>query len=197
MNEATAGDDVPASGSRGLSPLRRRLLEELTRPASASELAERLGLTRQRVNYHLRELERLGLVELAGERRRRGFIERRMRAVERDRYSSGHLLATASSLAEDVAILRERARAAGRPVLTFTLEVEIDFTSPAAMRDFCDQAGDALRRLAAHHHSPGDPKARRHRIVVGAHPVITKSAAQAAAESAEAAEDAEPDGGAG
>ena len=48
-----------------------RLLAELAQPASASNtLAARLGLARQKVNYHLRALELHGLVELVAERRK-------------------------------------------------------------------------------------------------------------------------------
>src|SRR5688572_27261803 len=64
-----------------LSPLRRQLLEALREPASATGLATRLGASRQRINYHLREMEKSGLVELVEERQRRGRTERVMRAT--------------------------------------------------------------------------------------------------------------------
>jgi DNA-binding transcriptional ArsR family regulator len=172
----------------GLSPLRRVLLEQLAEPASASDLARRLDVPRQKLNYHLRVLERLGLVEQVDQRQRRGFVERRVRAVDRDRFSSAYLLTAASRMADDVAVLRERARAAGKPVLTFTAEIDVDFASPAQLRDFTERLADAVRRLAAEHHRPDEPRARRHRVMIGAHPVITKAPGQAAAEAAEAAE---------
>ncbi len=43
---------------------RLRLVCALNAPASGAELARRLGLPRQRVTYHLRELETAGLVQL-------------------------------------------------------------------------------------------------------------------------------------
>ncbi|KAB2955835.1 MAG: winged helix-turn-helix transcriptional regulator, partial [Thermoanaerobaculia bacterium] len=52
-------------------------------PATAAGLARRLGLPRQRVNYHLRELEKAGLVELVEERRRGNCVERLVRATAR------------------------------------------------------------------------------------------------------------------
>ncbi|MEN8374222.1 MAG: winged helix-turn-helix domain-containing protein, partial [Gemmatimonadota bacterium] len=46
-------------------PERRRLVEELRElPDSAAGLAQRLGQTRQRLNYHLRALEEAGVLEL-------------------------------------------------------------------------------------------------------------------------------------
>src|SRR5437764_14580342 len=66
-----------------LSPFRLRLLTGLQEPESASGLARRLGLPRQQVNYHLRELERAGFIEMAESRQRRGCTERIMRLTSR------------------------------------------------------------------------------------------------------------------
>lgn len=181
---ATVPPAAPSTPRAALSPLRRRLLDHLAEPASASELARRLDLPRQKVNYHLRELERLGVVELVDERPRRGFVERRLRAVHRDRFSSAYLLSAAARMAEDVATLRQRAAAVEERLATFTLEVEIDFAAPAALRAFADELTATVRRLVATHHQPADPRARRFRVMVGAHPAITKTAVQAAADAA-------------
>ena len=70
----------PATAESLLDPVRTRLLEALAEPASATMLASRLGLPRQLVNYHLRTLERHGLVELEAERRKGNVTERVMRA---------------------------------------------------------------------------------------------------------------------
>jgi DNA-binding transcriptional ArsR family regulator len=56
-------------------PLRVRILEQLREPASAAELARRLGESRQNLNYHLKELERGGLVRRVGDRPAGGFTE--------------------------------------------------------------------------------------------------------------------------
>ena len=66
----------PAAAVVALDPTRARLLSELAEPASAAALAERVGLSRQKVNYHLRTLEAHGLVQQAGERRWGGLTER-------------------------------------------------------------------------------------------------------------------------
>lgn len=67
MYDVTVIDD-PAAAEASLDPIRARLLAELAEPGSASTLAARVGLTRQKANYHLRALERHGLVELLEER---------------------------------------------------------------------------------------------------------------------------------
>src|SRR3954453_3482465 len=70
----------PAVAEISLDPVRVRLLAELTEPASATMLAARIGLARQKVNYHLRTLEQVGLVELVEERRKGNVTERVVRA---------------------------------------------------------------------------------------------------------------------
>src|SRR3982751_6857509 len=68
--------DDPSAATIALEPIRSRLLSELAAPASAATLATRVGVARQKVNYHLRALEAHGLVQLAEERRWGGLTER-------------------------------------------------------------------------------------------------------------------------
>ena len=73
--------DDPAAAGVSLDPVRARLLAELAVPGSATTLAAKIGLPRQKVNYHLRTLEQHGLVELVEERRRGNMTERVMQAT--------------------------------------------------------------------------------------------------------------------
>ncbi len=184
-----------------LSPLRMRVLEEMKEPQSATSLAPRLGLSRQKLNYHLRELEREGFLEVVEERRRRGCIERLLRVTSRsfvvnpallgalgsdtsearDRFSTAYLLATASATIRDVAVLSHRARAVDERLATFTMDCELRFASPAAFRAFTEDLASAVARLAAKY-DDASPKSRRFRLVFGSHPVVTKTQADAAAE---------------
>jgi DNA-binding transcriptional ArsR family regulator len=163
-----------------LTPLRRTLLKRLREPSSATQLAHELGLPRQRVNYHLRELERAGLVELVEERQRRGCTERMLAARSyvvdpsvigeatdvQDRFAAGHLVAAATGIARDVARMQEAADRQGERLLTFTIETEIGFAAPADLERFTE----AVARLAAQFDAPG----RRYRVVVGGHPAPAK-----------------------
>src|SRR4051795_10845677 len=73
--------DDPAAAEASLDPMRARLLAALAEPGSASTLAAKAGLSRQRATYHLRALERHGLVELVEERRKGNCTERVLRAT--------------------------------------------------------------------------------------------------------------------
>ena len=71
----------PAAAAVALEPVRSRLLAELAEPASAATLAGRLGIARQKVNYHLRTLEEHRLVKVAEKRKWGGLTERQRRAL--------------------------------------------------------------------------------------------------------------------
>jgi DNA-binding transcriptional ArsR family regulator len=66
-----------------LHPLRLRILRQTAEAASATEVASKLGLPRQRVNYHFRQLIRAGLLVPAGRRRKRNMVEKRYAASAR------------------------------------------------------------------------------------------------------------------
>jgi DNA-binding transcriptional ArsR family regulator len=71
----------PAVAMVALDPIRSRILAELGEPASAATLATRLGIARQKVNYHLRALEMNGLAKVAEQRQWGGLTERLMVAT--------------------------------------------------------------------------------------------------------------------
>lgn len=160
-------------GAASLSPLRQQLLGALrARPDSAAGLARRLGVPRQRVNYHLRALERDGLLELHATRRRRGLAERILRVPDAaaDRFSSLYLVALAAQLLGDVSALRAAAERARKKLATFALEVDVRFRSAADRAAFGEQLTAAVAGLAARYHDASAPAGRTHRFVVAGHP---------------------------
>jgi DNA-binding transcriptional ArsR family regulator len=185
----------PAQAAALLSPLRLRLVGELREPDSASGLARKLGLPRQKLNYHLRELERAGLVEEVEQRRKGNCIERVLRARARswvispevlgalaadpgeiqDRFSSAYLVAVCARAIGDLAGLRERARGAGKRLATMTLETEVCFASAADRAAFAEDVAGCLARLAAKYHDEKSPGGRRFRFFLGGHPVVKTS----------------------
>jgi DNA-binding transcriptional ArsR family regulator len=187
-----------------LSPIRRQLLKSLTEPDSASGLARRLGLPRQKINYHLRELERAGFVELDEERQRRGCVERLVRVTARtytishdfleglavnpdsirDQFSSAYLIAAAGRMVRDVALLRERAASVEQRLATLAIETEVNFASPASFNVFAEELAGEIARLALKYNQEHARAGRKFRVVIGAHPVITKTNVEAKAEAA-------------
>lgn len=177
-------------------PLRLRLLAELREPDSASGLARRLQLPRQKVNYHLRELEKENLVEEVEERRKGNCVERVLRAkarfylvnpaalgplatdpeAVRDRFSSAYLLAVAARAIGDVAALRERAAAAEKRLATLTLETEVRFATASDRRAFTEELTKAIARLVARYDDRESKGGRRFRVFLGSYPYVKESA---------------------
>lgn len=168
-----------------LSPLRRRILAEVREPASATAVAARIDESRQRVNYHLRELEKAGLVELVETRQRRGGTERVVCATARtvvvapevlgegdaedqDRFAAETLLTTAARTFDDVAAMRDRATQAGKRLVTLTITADVGFSEPADIARFAEDLATRVADLAAAYDSP--QANRRYRLVIGGHP---------------------------
>jgi DNA-binding transcriptional ArsR family regulator len=183
----------PSAAEVSLDPVRARLLAELSaEPASAAMLAARVGLARQKVNYHLKALERHGLVELVEERRKGNVNERMMRATAAsfvispvalgavqpdpgrspDRLSARWLLALASRLVRDVGALIGGADRAGRPVATFAIDGEVRFASAADRAAFAEELAGAVTALVAKYHDETAERGRPHRVVVAVHPTV-------------------------
>jgi DNA-binding transcriptional ArsR family regulator len=79
MQDVAVIEDA-AAAEISLDPIRARMLAELAEPHTATTLAARLGLARQKVNYHVKTLEQHGLVELVEERRKGNMTERVVQA---------------------------------------------------------------------------------------------------------------------
>jgi DNA-binding transcriptional ArsR family regulator len=182
-----------AAAEASLDPIRTRLLAELASEAgSATSLAKKVGLPRQKVNYHLRTLERHGLIGLVEERRRGNLTERVMRATAAayvispqalsavepdpahapDRLSAFWMLALASKLVGDVGALLSGATKAGKRLATFAMDGEVRFAIPADRAAFADELSSALAGLVAKYHDDAAPDGRRHRIVLAIHPSV-------------------------
>ena len=200
MFDVTVIEDA-AAAEASLDPVRTRLLAELATPGSATTLALKVGLPRQQVNYHLRTLERHGLVELVEERRRGNMTERVMQATaaayvispsalaavepdpERspDRLSAFWMLALAARLVRDVGSLLLGARRAGKRLATFALDGEVRFASAADRSAFAEELSHAVAALVAKYHDDAAEGGRSHRIVVAIHPSVPVATADAPA----------------
>jgi DNA-binding transcriptional ArsR family regulator len=191
LDVAVIADPVAAEIS--LDPVRARLLAALAEPASAASLAAAAGLSRQQANYHLRALERHGLLELVEERRKGNCTERILRATAAsyvisptalaevapdpdrapDQASARWMLALAARLVREVGELITRSGAARKPVATFAIDSEVRFASAADRAAFARELGDAVADLVAEYHDQQAEGGREHRLVVAVHPSIT------------------------
>jgi DNA-binding transcriptional ArsR family regulator len=191
MFEVAVIEDA-ATAEVSLDPVRARLLAELAEPASATMLAARVGLARQKVNYHLRALEKHGLVELVEERRKGNVTERMIRATAAsyvispnalsavqpdpkrtpDQLSARWLLAVAARLVRDVGSLITGAAKANKRVATFAIDGRVRFASAADRAAFAEELNVAVTALVSRYHDEKALRGREHRVVVALHPHV-------------------------
>src|SRR5687768_1681942 len=194
MNDVEVIND-PAAAVIALEPIRSRLLAELTEPASAATLAARVGIARQKVNYHVRALEAHQLVREAGTRQWGGLTERLLVASASsyivspralgsvavdpdrgaDRLSASYLIALAARIVDEVSDLLRRSRAADKRLATLSLDTEIRFRSAADRAAFSNELIQTVTSLVARYHDESAPGGRAHRLVVMAHPLPYES----------------------
>jgi DNA-binding transcriptional ArsR family regulator len=182
----------PAAAEVSLDPVRARLLAELAEPASATMIAARVDLPRQKVNYHLKTLERYGLVELVKERRKGNVTERLLRAKalsyvispaalaavqpdpsrSPDRLSARWMIALAARLVREVGQLLAGATKARKRLATFAMDGQVRFASAADRMAFAEELAHAVTALIGKYHDETAEGGRDHRVIVAVHPSL-------------------------
>lgn len=169
-----------------LDPIRASILDALAEPGSATTVAAAVGLTRQKVNYHLKALEAHGLVEPAETRTWGGITERLMRRTARrfvvspgvlqhtaidpdevaDRLSAAYLIAVNARTVSEVGKIASTA-VLGTRLPTLAVDAVIGFASAEDRAAFAADLQSVVAALAAkYHHDDGRP----HRLTVSSYP---------------------------
>ena len=195
MLELAVVDDAAAAEVM-LDPVRASLLAALAEPGSATSVGAAEGLSRQQTNYHLKTLERHGLIELVEERRKGNCTERIMQATASsyvispaalaavapdpdrapDQLSAYWLLALAARMIGEVGTLIAGATAKNQPLATYAVDSEIRFASATERAAFATELSVALAQLVAKYHRPDAKAGREHRFIAGLHPSLTHPA---------------------
>lgn len=171
--------------------MRARILGELsTAPASAAGLAARMGIGRQKLNYHLNVLQARGLVGDAGTRRHGGLLERVLAPVaagfvvspavfgragvrpERvaDRLSVSYSIALAARVVRELGRMATEAERSSKRLPVLSIDVDIRLASASDRSAFAEEAAEAVRRIAARYHDESRSGGRWYRLVLLAHP---------------------------
>src|ERR1700722_11386032 len=165
-------------------------VEVIDDPAAAA-VAGRLGIARQKINYHLRTLEEHRLVRVAEERTWGGLTERLMVATassyivspvamgavaadpgrSMDRLSASYLIALAARIVREVKALLGRSEELDKRLPTLSVDTVIRFRSAADRAAFSRELAGAVAGLAARYHDESAPGGRAHRPVGGGHPL--------------------------
>jgi DNA-binding transcriptional ArsR family regulator len=155
-------------------PLRIELLRRMAEPRTLTELARELAETPQKLYYHVKTLERLGLVEKVDERRVGGIMEGLYQAAARsywlspqlvghvggarqvqDQASLGYLLSLAEGLQADVAELA-RQSAAGAEIPSLGIAARIELRDGAERSAFMHDLRAAIQSVAERYGATSD-----------------------------------------
>ncbi|MGG1313883.1 MULTISPECIES: ArsR/SmtB family transcription factor [Cohnella] len=163
--------ETPEQALALLNPLRADILRLLEEPGSASEVGRKLGEPPQKVNYHLKGLEKVGLVRRSGTRQVRNLVEVLYQAVARtfvipdafgwpeeltrrmkDQGALRQLINAAERIRRDAVLLME-ASDSKRQVPSAVLETEValpdEKTREAFLRDYAQAVREVTERYRA------------------------------------------------
>jgi DNA-binding transcriptional ArsR family regulator len=175
-----------------LDPTRLAILGRLREPGSAASVAAQLGAPRQRIGYHVRELERAGLVSPVTERSHGGLVERLVQASAAgyvvapqalgpvaadpsavvDRFSSAYQLAVAARIIRDLSELRSRADRARKTIPTLTVDTRVRLASPEAQHAFATELANAVAAVVERFHDDRAAGGRTFACTVTVHPHV-------------------------
>jgi len=189
--------DGPRAAVLVQHPMRRSIVALARTPISATEIAAKLGLPRQRVNYHVRKLERARFLTPAERRLRRNMVEQRYVATAqsyviapdllgalaphanavRDGASAAALFSIASRAQADMTRVITEAGAESKRVSTMSITTDIRFESAEQRAEFAAALEAAITDVVARHTAPyttadGSPgDGRPFRLFLGCHPI--------------------------
>ncbi len=187
MPEAVTIDD-PAAIAAAVHPVRAAILDALRGPSTAAAVGRAIGQSRQNVAYHVRELEKVGLVRHVGQRQNGNFLEQVYETVAptiviapastwgnpsaraaamADQVSLGDLVRTGERLQRDSATLLDRAAFDGAEIPSASVTTEVRVAAEADRADFLQEHLDALAALARKH---GSRSGTPYRLVLAAYP---------------------------
>jgi DNA-binding transcriptional ArsR family regulator len=173
-----------------LKPLRIELLKRMDEPRTCPELAGYFDETPQKIYYHVKALERAGLVEKTAERRVRGTVEGYYQAKARsywlaprlvgelggqrltqDQMSLHFLLSLAAEVHDDIGRLTSRAE---QEIPSLGLSAQIVLPDGNKRADFLKEVQTIFQDLARKYGSQDDDKAaaseQMFRLVLACYP---------------------------
>jgi hypothetical protein len=180
--------DDPAAIAAATHPVRAAILDAMRAPSTAAAVARVVGQSRQNAAYHVRELEKVGLLRRVGERRNGNFVEQTYQAVAdtlvispaatwgdpdrragalADQLSLGELFAAGQRLQRDSALLLDRAAFDDEEIPSASVTTDVRFASEASRSAFLREYVDALTALARTH---GSRRGAAYRLVLAAYP---------------------------
>ena len=88
----------------------------------------------------------------------------------RDRFSSGYLVAALAHALREVAVMRSRAEAAKKKLVTLTMQTDVRLATAKDRAAFAEELATAVARITAKYHDGTSAKGRSYRVLLGTYP---------------------------
>ena len=158
---------TPEQGMALMNPLRAEILSHLREPASAAQVAKAMNEQPQRINYHLKTLEKVGLVRRVGTRHVRNLVEVLYQAIARtfilsdelgwdaetvrkmkDQSSLMYLITASDRLKRDALRLMERSDEGKAEVPSISMQFHVYLTDEKHRAAFVREYAETMKKLA-------------------------------------------------
>ncbi|KIL34722.1 ArsR family transcriptional regulator [Cohnella kolymensis] len=169
-----------------LNPLRAEILRMMNEPSSATEVGRQLGESPQKINYHLKSLEKVGLLRRSGTRQVKNLIEVLYQAVARtfiipesfgwsedtvermkDQGALRHLITVSERMRSDAMRLMEASDEAAE-IASAALETDVYLPAEADREAFIRDYAEAMKKLAQKYRT--DDKDNGYRVLMAVYP---------------------------
>lgn len=177
----------PLQAAALLHPVRSEIIRLLKEPRSATELSKVMNDSAQKVNYHLKTLEKVGLVMRAGTRNVRNLVEVLYRSAGRtfllsdslglsqetiqklkDQTALAHVLSLTEKIKRDAVSLMEEAECEEIP--SAVMEMELSLLGEEERQAFLQDYADMLSELIKKHHDPKHGNSKTFHVSMAMYP---------------------------
>lgn len=157
--------ELPEQASALINPLRAEILTQLKQPSSATEVAKKLKETPQRINYHLKALQKVGLVTKVGTRQVRNLVEVLYQSIAKtfhlaetlsisketiqkikDQGSLLHLIHTSERMRKDALLLMEQSDQ-NEVIPSASLQMQVNLKNESMREQFVEDYVDLVKDL--------------------------------------------------
>jgi DNA-binding transcriptional ArsR family regulator len=168
--------ESPEQAMALLNPIRGEIVAHMMEPVSASEVARQLSETPQRINYHLKSLEKVGIVRRVGSRQVRNLVEVLYQAVAKsfvlaeslsmkpetvrklkDQGALAYLITSSERMKRDALDLMEQSDA-NEVIASAALQLQVMLANPEQRHAFVEEYVSMVNLLVAKYHNESNPE---------------------------------------
>ncbi|WP_028778473.1 ArsR/SmtB family transcription factor [Shimazuella kribbensis] len=183
--------ELPEQASALINPLRAEILAQLKQPSSATEVAKKLNETPQRINYHLKTLQRVGLVTKVGSRQVRNLVEVLYQSIAKtfllaetlsisketiqkikDQGSLLHLIHTSERMKKDALMLMEQSDE-NEVIPSASLQMQVNLAHESIREQFVEDYVSLVKDLVERYHSEKQ-KTHPYQVVLSVYPDLNQ-----------------------